>query len=47
MSSFGKRKPRIIQTFDDEDGDLPTLLGGEEPKRERKLLHGNAHPYPA
>lgn len=40
MSSFGKRKPRIIQTFDDEDGDLPTLLGGEEPKKERKLLHG-------
>lgn len=42
MSSFGKRKPRIIQTFDDEDGDLPTLLGGEEPKKERKLpLRGN------
>ncbi|KAK3355732.1 nineteen complex-related protein 2-domain-containing protein [Neurospora tetraspora] len=40
MSSFGKRKPRIIQTFDDEDGDLPTLLGGEEPKREQPVPQG-------
>ncbi|KAK1780650.1 nineteen complex-related protein 2-domain-containing protein [Copromyces sp. CBS 386.78] len=40
MSSFGKRKPRIIQTFDDEDGDLPTLLGGEEPKKEQPVTQG-------
>ncbi|CCC06059.1 hypothetical protein SMAC4_00277 [Sordaria macrospora] len=40
MSSFGKRKPRIIQTFDDEDGDLPTLLGGEEPKKEQPVPQG-------
>ncbi|EGZ77054.1 hypothetical protein NEUTE2DRAFT_78082 [Neurospora tetrasperma FGSC 2509] len=40
MSSFGKRKPRIIQTFDDEDGDLPTVLGGEEPKNEQPVPQG-------
>lgn len=38
MSLFGKRKPRVIQTLDDEDADLgPSLIGGEEPKREGKL----------
>ena len=36
MSSFGaKRKPRIIQTLDDEDADLgPKIIGGEEPKKD-------------
>ncbi|KAM7205762.1 Nineteen complex-related protein 2 domain containing protein [Naviculisporaceae sp. PSN 640] len=39
--NFGKRKPRVIQTLDDEDADLgPSLIGGEEPKKEVQVPQG-------
>ncbi|KAJ4286640.1 hypothetical protein N0V88_007930 [Collariella sp. IMI 366227] len=49
MSSFGaKRKPRIIQTFDDEgDEQTLTLNNGEEEQSDRRIKFGRNKPVKA
>ncbi|KAM7202187.1 Nineteen complex-related protein 2 domain containing protein [Rhypophila sp. PSN 637] len=40
MSSFVKRKPRVIQTLDDDVDLGPSLIGGEEAKNEVQIPQG-------